>query len=106
MSIRASVDVDLAAYGIESVKRAAYRFSDCFAFDVTISSNTASCVLVFPDAATPEFVDTAVTNFRKELLDQDLRQSIRMETESVRNLILAHAFSRTGLVKSESIQGD
>jgi hypothetical protein len=32
-------------------------------------------------------------NFRNELLDQDLRESIADQTERVRNLLLAQAFS-------------
>ena len=35
----------------------------------------------------------------KELNDQILRERISQETESVRNLILAHAFSRTNFIK-------
>ena len=103
MSTEASVELDLAAFDIDAIKRAAYRFSDRFAFDVSISGKTAACTLIFSDGSTPGFIDAAVTDFRKEVLDQDLRQSIRNETESVRNVILAHAFSKTDLVKSESI---
>jgi His-Xaa-Ser system protein HxsD len=39
-----------------------------------------------------------IQDFRKEVLDQHLRARIAKETESIRHLILAHAFSRTGLV--------
>jgi His-Xaa-Ser system protein HxsD len=106
MSIESRVEFDLAVFNIESIKRAAYRFSDRFAFNVCISGTTASCVLAFPDTVSPELIDETASNFRKEVLDQDLRQSIRAETESVRNVILAHAFSRTTLVNSDSIQGD
>jgi His-Xaa-Ser system protein HxsD len=38
-----------------------------------------------------------VANFKRELLDQQLRLQIKKETEPARNLILAYAFSRTGL---------
>ena len=106
MKKEARVEFDLGAFSIESIKRAAYRFSDRFVFDVSISGKSALCVLVFPDTATFELMDEVTSNLRKEVLDQDLRQSIRAETESVRNVILAHAFSRTDLVTSDSIQGD
>ncbi len=33
----------------------------------------------------------------QELLDQELREQIAVETAPLRNLILAHAYSRTGL---------
>jgi His-Xaa-Ser system protein HxsD len=35
--------------------------------------------------------------FRNEVIDQDLRRRIARETENTRNLILAMAFSKTGL---------
>jgi len=38
-------------------------------------------------------------NFKRELLDQQLRKQIKEETEPVRNLILAYAFSRSTLQK-------
>jgi His-Xaa-Ser system protein HxsD len=38
-----------------------------------------------------------VADFRNEVLDQVLRERIRAETSDIRNLVLALAFSRTGL---------
>ena len=106
MSIEAKIDLDLASFNLEVIKRAAYRYSDRFAFDVSTSGNSAECTLFFDEAKSPEFVQLAISDFRKELIDQDLRQAIRAESEAIRNVILAHAFSRTGLVKSESVQDD
>ena len=40
----------------------------------------------------------ALDDFQTEVLDQNLREKIKLETAPTRNLILAHAFSRTGLV--------
>jgi len=43
-------------------------------------------------------IDLKIINaFKRELLDQQLRLSIKKETEPQRNLILAYAFSKTGL---------
>jgi len=39
-------------------------------------------------------------------LDQDLRETLKVETEPVRNLILAHAFSKTGIISHEPISDD
>ncbi len=44
--------------------------------------------------------ETILENFKKEVLDQDLREKIAKETEEVRNLILAHAFSKTSIIKN------
>ena len=39
----------------------------------------------------------------KELNDQILREKISQETEGVRNLILAHAFSKTNFIVGPKI---
>ena len=106
MSTEKKIDVDLNSFNLDAIKRAAYRCSNRFAFDMVIAAQTASCTLIFDDDKSSDFVELAISVFRKELLDQDLRQSIRAETENVRNVILAHAFSLTGLLKDEPVQGD
>ena len=42
-----------------------------------------------------------MAEFQNEVLDQVLRERIRNETKEVRNLILALAFSNTGLVRDD-----
>jgi His-Xaa-Ser system protein HxsD len=39
----------------------------------------------------------SLQDFKRELIDQELRMKIKSETEAVRNLVLAYTFSRTGL---------
>jgi len=55
---------------------------------------TFICALHFDG---PEPDANAVADFRTEVLDQALRERIRKETEGVRNLILAKAFSEAPL---------
>ena len=45
--------------------------------------------------------DEVVAEFRSEVLDQVLRERIRAETADVRNLVLALAFSKTGLTEAD-----
>lgn len=45
-------------------------------------------------------MEAVVHRLKKEALDQTLRTRIKKETEQVRNLILAHAFSKSGLISS------
>ena len=52
---------------------------------------------LFSEKKIQEYLD----DFKKEVLDQDLRENIKRETEAVRNLILSHAFSKTGLIQDE-----
>jgi His-Xaa-Ser system protein HxsD len=59
------------------------------------------CHLAFDDKVSEAAVGANVDNLKKEVLDQDLRLKLKTETEPIRNLILAHAFSKTGLIADE-----
>ena|SRR5882762_7107093 len=98
-----TLEIDLSAFSLDSVKRAAYRFTDKFAVDLRVDGLKASCTLIFDNTRTEDWIDRVLANFRKELLDQDLRATIQEETKDVRNVILAHAFSRTGLIGDDSV---
>lgn len=43
--------------------------------------------------------EQVLSDFCNELLDQDLREIVKREAGPLRNVILAHAFSRTQLVE-------
>lgn len=89
------------AASLDSIKKAAYRFIDQFSTEFLIHESVHICVLRFPLNKSEDSINLSIDNFRKEVLDQDLRASIRAETEAIRNLILAHAFSKTGLIQHE-----
>ena len=55
----------------------------------------------FNKESSKEAQEHFISEFTKEVLDQDLRESIKKETEGYRNLILAHVFSKTSLIKNE-----
>lgn len=84
---------------LDSLKKAAYRFIDQFSVEFLPGESSVLCVLRFNPNTSEESANLTVEDFRKEVLDQDLRASIKAETEPVRNLILAHAFAKTGLIK-------
>lgn len=90
------VDVDPRVYRLSAIKKAAYRFGDrCFVQIETTDDGPIRVTLsTKSDTVT---LDTLAGDFRNELLDQDLRESIAEETEGVRNLLLAHAFSGLSL---------
>jgi His-Xaa-Ser system protein HxsD len=97
--IEQQVSFDVSAYSADAIQRAAYRFSDRLALDLKQVNGEFVCTLVMKD----EFADSAdeiAADFRIEVLDQVLRERIRSETEDVRNLILALAFSNTGLTEA------
>ena len=88
---------DAASASIDAIQRAAYRFSDRFACELVTSEREHRCLLT---AVGEEAVDPLIADFRTEVLDQVLRERIRTETEPIRTMILAHAFSRTGVTEA------
>lgn len=88
------------ATSIDAIQRAAYRFSDRFSCELHPGDPEHRCLLR-PVAE----IDAAseLESFRTEVLDQTLRQRIREETEPIRTMILAQAFSRTGVVDPKDL---
>ncbi|MGD9651772.1 MAG: His-Xaa-Ser system protein HxsD [Candidatus Dadabacteria bacterium] len=94
-----SLDISLDIYTLDAIKKACYKFSDrssIFLSEIDQDSNVVSIIFTFPE---PTPIDENVLyEFKNELIDQDLRQRISSETEAIRNLILAQAFSKTSLL--------
>jgi His-Xaa-Ser system protein HxsD len=81
---------------VDAIQRAAYRFSDRFSCELIPGEDEHRCAIrVTGDIDAADVID----DFRTEVLDQVLRERIRTETEPVRTMILAHAFSRTGVIE-------
>jgi len=89
-----------ALFSSDSLKRAAYRFVEQFSVDFVTEGERYVCNLTFKPNKSEDGASLLVSEFRNEVLDQDLREAIKKETEPVRNLILAHAFSKTSLVNN------
>jgi His-Xaa-Ser system protein HxsD len=96
----ATVDVDTTVYAVLALKKAAYRFADRCSILIGVPDGTR-VALSFTCAANvgEDAVREHVRKFFDEALDYDLRERISAETAPLRNLILAHAFSRTKLVQ-------
>jgi His-Xaa-Ser system protein HxsD len=89
-------------YSVETIKKAAYRFSDVLSIDFIPRQTEVECILHFSsDPKGEEQAERIVAAFKNEILDQDLRGIIARETESTRNAILAFALSQTGLQTRE-----
>lgn len=97
--IERTMSFDCAAYSLDAVQRAAYRFADRFSAEVTCTDDSIDVTLILlDDAADP---DAVVADLRTEALDQVLRERIRNETDDVRKFILSLAFAKTGLVEED-----
>lgn len=89
-------------YSIEAIKRVVYKFADRAAIlliptDKPDFINLSIKRLSKSDES--QALDILIDEIKSELLDQDLREIIKRETAPLRNVIFAHAFSRTKLVE-------
>lgn len=91
---------DRAGYSIDAVQRAAYRLSDRLSCVVSATDVSIEVRATILDEEAD--MDSTLAEFRTEALDQVLRERIRDETADVRNLVLALAFSRTGLADPDA----
>lgn len=95
--IERELTFEASMHSADAIQRAVYSLSDRLACDVTSDGQVFRCVLHLDEAVTPD-VEATLADFRNAVVDETLRERIRGETEEVRNLILALAFSNTGLV--------
>jgi His-Xaa-Ser system protein HxsD len=92
---------DKSVYSATALKKASYRFMDRFSTSIHDEAGSYRVEVQFPKELSQESASHLLREFEKEVLDQDLREHIKKETESYRNLILAHTFSKTSLIEDE-----
>ena len=91
------ITFDKQVYSIDAVQVAAYRLMNVLTVDISVRNEIIQCVIEPASVVSDDKLRTIIQDFRKEVLDHQLRLKLKEETESVRNLILGLAFSRTGL---------
>lgn len=96
MELRLPLDV----HPLEAIKKAAYRMSGRAVFDLSVEDNVAIIIASQINEIANETLQEIVDRFKVEVLDADLRMIIADETEGVRNIILSHVFSKTGLTEN------
>ncbi|WP_052064084.1 His-Xaa-Ser system protein HxsD [Acidihalobacter prosperus] len=87
--------LDCTCYSIDAVQKAAYRFIDRLTIQISTSDSEIICSIE-PIKKNSD-LDVLIADFKRELLDQELREKIKVETAPVRDLILSLAFSKSGL---------
>lgn len=95
--------IDTTVYRVTAVQKTAYRLARRMTLALGMLEGTRLSATLLPavGAVTPVNARELVELFYRELCDQELRESIGEQTKDVRALLLAHAFSRTDLVKRE-----
>ena len=92
---------DSRVFSVEAVKNAAYRMAASLDSEIKIDGDEIVCSINPRQKDKDADLAGLIERFRREVIDHDLRLQISSQTEGVRNLILAHAFSRTGIISSE-----
>jgi len=96
-----TLSFDKNIYSVDAIKKSAYKLSKIFSIMISVNNEKIICEITFTKNHSKDQQNHYLELFKKEVLDQDLRESISKETEPIRNLILAHAFSNTKLIKNE-----
>jgi His-Xaa-Ser system protein HxsD len=95
-----SLLLDTSIYSLEAIKKTAYKFADRTSIIISPGSDSSVCVVFnFVGQNAKNNPEQIISDFCNELLDQDLREIVKKETGALRNVIIAHAFSRTSLVE-------
>ncbi|MGN6108231.1 MAG: His-Xaa-Ser system protein HxsD [Kofleriaceae bacterium] len=97
-----SICLDLRVYRLSAVKKAAYRLAHQFTALIGVPDDYLLGIrLKFKPGTSEASAHEAARSFFQELLDYELREQIAEETNAVRTLILAHAFSKADLIKRD-----
>lgn len=92
------LELNTTIYSVEAIKKAAYKLADRVSAIISPASEcTVAVTFNFGSGQSPTDREQIIADFSNELLDQDLREIIKREAGPLRNLILAHAFSKTSL---------
>ncbi|WP_338864764.1 His-Xaa-Ser system protein HxsD [Myxococcus stipitatus] len=94
--------LDLRVYRLAAIQKSAYRFAErCTAVFGSPDTNQLPIRFVFALTITEKDALETMRLFFQELLDQELREQVGDETRALRALIVAQAFSRTGLIRQD-----
>jgi len=95
-----AVTFDRMTVDLDALQRAAYAVADVMTVDIAVGGDKYLCTLFPRDSAADR--DELAHRIRSEVIDQTLRARIAAQTEPLRNLIFALAFSQTGLADTET----
>jgi His-Xaa-Ser system protein HxsD len=104
----ALVQVDHALVSVEALLKTCYWFSRDFVCDVNHESVERSIVSLKPKSSNGISLSEAQEQFTALAMDFALRERVTTKTSDVRDLLLAKAFSESGVLeeKPEGVFGD
>jgi His-Xaa-Ser system protein HxsD len=102
----AALQVDTTLYDLDAVLRACYKYTDrCYLF-LTREPESTHLVNVFFMSKSKMNLADVVGEFCNELVDQSLQLALSHEFGSIRDLVVAQAFSEGNLLDPQRDEGD
>ncbi|WP_447651813.1 His-Xaa-Ser system protein HxsD [Pseudomonas abietaniphila] len=89
---------DERIYDAPVLQKAAYRSMNSLTVDISIDEGQFICAMFSNIGVDESSFLSAVQEFKKDVLDYQLRHQLSAETQPIKNLILGLAFSKTGLI--------
>lgn len=89
---------DERLYDALVLQKAAYRSMNSLTVDIATDEGQFICALCSNIGVDESSFLSAVQEFKKDVLDYQLRHQLNTETQAIKNLILGLAFSKTGLI--------
>lgn len=89
---------DERLYDAQVLHKAAYRSMNSLTVDIATEGARFICALSSNIGVDESSFLSAVQEFKKDVLDYQLRHQLSTETQAIKNLILGLAFSKTGLI--------
>lgn len=103
---RVAVAIDTSIYSVPAALAAAYKLTDRAYVFLTRDPDSQSTLWASIRVKPAHDLAATVGDFANELVDQQLRVSLRSEFGQVQALIVAQAFSSTNLLDSARDEGD
>ena len=88
------IDLDTAVFRLNAIKKAAYRLGNRAVVVIELIHDRRARVVLTPRGSDSGSLEA---EFRQEILDQDLREIVAEETDGIRRLLIAQAFSMISL---------
>ena len=96
------VEISLSTVSLEALLKTCYWFSRDYVCEVKNQSESIANVVLSPRSVTPDFSPHSIRDaFLTSALDFALREKIEAKTSGIRDLLLAKAFSESGVLEDE-----
>ncbi len=98
MAVTECLIFDKLLYNVEAIQKAAYKNMNSIVVDLSSTDTCYLCEVTATIELEKDRFSYAIQEFKKDVLDYQLRHQLNNETKVVKNLILGLVFSKTGLV--------